>query len=107
MIAPTVDTHYTFSSVKGMNVYRIIQEAVNNALKYSGATTISVRFSEANEHLTIEISDNGKGFDTATVDSGNGLLNMKKRAREIGGTLEIASEETQGTTIVLNFPKHS
>tara|TARA_B100001179_G_scaffold233075_1_gene228950 strand:- start:516 stop:2345 length:1830 start_codon:yes stop_codon:yes gene_type:complete len=107
VIAPTVDTHYTFSSVKGMNVYRIIQEAVNNALKYSGATTISVRFSEANEHLTIEISDNGKGFDTATVDSGNGLLNMKKRAREIGGTLEIASEETQGTTIVLNFPKHS
>ncbi len=95
-----VDETHVFTSVEGMNIYRIIQEAVNNALKYAHADEIDVNISKKENHYQIEIIDNGKGFDTETVELGNGLSNMKKRAREIGGMLQIKSSQ-KGTGILL------
>ncbi len=90
------------SSVDGMNIYRIIQEAVNNAIKYADAEEINVNVSSVKEVLNINISDNGKGFDLANIELGNGLNNMKKRAKEIEAELEIDSSVNLGTTIKLS-----
>ena len=86
-------------SIVGMNIYRTIQEAINNALKYAQATQITVDIKKENAKIKIEIADNGIGFDPNTIDAGNGLLNMQKRMEEIGGTFHIDSEDEKGTTI--------
>lgn len=88
-----------FSSIIGINLYRTMQEAVNNAVKYSEATEISVNVTSQREQIKIEIKDNGKGFDSDTIEYGNGLYNMKKRIEEVGGTIEIKSKLNNGTTI--------
>src|SRR5690554_6726749 len=105
-IAPSVNRNHIFTSVAGMNIYRIIQEAVNNALKYSSGNKIEVHISKLENQYYIEIIDNGNGFDTASDEMGNGLNNMKKRAREIGGKLKIASEQNIGTRISLTLGSH-
>ncbi|WP_231565527.1 tetratricopeptide repeat protein [Psychroserpens sp. Hel_I_66] len=92
-----------FSSVEGMNIYRIIQESINNALKYSEAKHIIVDFTrnDARDELLCTITDDGKGFDVEHTFSGNGINNMKKRARDIGADLKIISNSTIGTKVVL------
>ncbi len=91
----------TLSSIIGMNIYRITQEAINNAIKYAEANTISVNIHNLNDTIKIEIKDDGKGFDLTKVELGNGINNMKKRAEEIGGKLTIESVINQGSTISL------
>lgn len=103
-IEENVDQTHVFSSVEGMNIYRIIQEAVNNALKYASAEEIELNISKVNGEYFIEITDNGSGFDPNSVEMGNGLNNMKKRAREIGGDIQFISTLNKGTRIILNFP---
>ena len=86
------------SSVEGMNVYRTIQEAINNSLKYAKASIIAVNIKLQENQIIISVKDNGNGFDVATVEKGNGLNNMKKRINEIGGKLTISSSDN-GTSI--------
>ena len=94
-----------FSSIIGINLYRTIQEAINNALKYSDADSISVKVASQDKKIKIEIQDNGKGFNIETVAFGNGLNNMVKRIEEIDGSFEIDSHEKQGTTIHILIAK--
>lgn len=97
-----IDAQYSLSSIEGMNLYRIIQESVNNALKYSAAKNIDVSIKKSPTHeLQISISDNGKGFDWEEIEQGNGLSNIKKRAEEIGAVLQITSTLGQGTRVEL------
>lgn len=88
------------TSVEGMNIYRTIQEAINNAIKYANASIISVNVKEQDGQTKITISDNGSGFDTETTESGNGLQNMKKRIEEIGGKFHLSSSNN-GTQIAI------
>src|SRR5690606_4912586 len=74
-IEKNVDEAHILSSVEGMNIYRIIQEAVNNALKYATAEEVEVNISKEKNKYKIEIADNGKGFDPNTIEMGNGLNN--------------------------------
>lgn len=90
-----------FTSVKGMNVYRIIQEAINNALKYAEASVITIKVQPKDSQLIFEVMDNGIGFDLDEVTLGNGLENMKKRAHEINGTLNITTKKGKGTSVIL------
>ena len=94
-----------FSSVVGVNLYRTIQESVNNAMKYANASHIVINAEKFQEGLKIEIKDDGKGFDTKNVDVGNGLLNMKKRMEEIGGNFSINSEIGKGTSVNVELLK--
>lgn len=94
------------SSLVGINLYRTIQEAVNNSVKYSDGNEIAVKVSDVNNQIKIEINDNGKGFDLETTDFGNGLHNMKKRIEEVNGNFEIQSKPNQGTTITVLLPKN-
>lgn len=88
-----------FSSAHGINLYRTIQEAVNNAIKYAEATAITITTRLENAGLSISILDNGKGFDPQEQREGNGLYNMQKRVEEIGGQFLISSAIGHGTQI--------
>lgn len=96
-----VDTSKTFTSVEGMNIHRVIQEAIHNSLKYASASQIKVEVYKMVSNLVFKISDNGKGFDVSTVKRGNGLSNMEKRITNIGGEIQINSKENQGTQVVV------
>lgn len=99
-----LDKQYEFSSVVGMNIYRIIQESVNNALKYADASKIEVHIEKIQQQFKIEIIDNGKGFVLAEVELGNGINNIKKRAKEINGEVQFSSIPSKGTNITLHTP---
>jgi signal transduction histidine kinase len=86
------------------NIYLIFKEAVNNAVKYSNATEITVRLTLYVRQLHLEIIDNGQGFDPATVQYGNGVANMRLRASEIGGRLDLYTQPGQGVRLVLVAP---
>lgn len=103
----SLDHEQKFTSIQGMNMYRIIQEAVNNAIKYASASKVQVSVEETDEYFQISILDDGKGFDRESVPLGNGLNNMAKRARDIGAELSVASEKGKGTTLNLRIPKNT
>ena len=100
-IEPILKTQ-KLTSVQGMNIYRTIQEAVNNAIKYADATMISINAKQVENQLKIIIQDNGIGFDEATVEKGNGLQNMQKRIEEIGGEFHLSSSN-EGTRIEIHI----
>ena len=102
-----VNLDETFESTKGMNIYRIIQEGVNNAMKYSEANRIEVQIDKKDSTFLVDIKDNGVGFDLEAIENGNGLNNMKKRASDLDGSLEIDSAVTKGTHVRLRFPAKS
>lgn len=89
-----------------LQVFRIIQEAVNNIIKYSNAIAAQIRVQQNGQSIVVVIQDNGKGFDVnQALNSSNsfGLLNMIERTRLINGTFDIQSN-TKGTIIKLIIP---
>jgi signal transduction histidine kinase len=88
------------SSQNALNIFRIVQEALHNALKHSEATTISVEIC-SHETIVIKISDDGKGMEKMEASEGNGLLNMQARAREIGMQFSVTSKINEGTVMSL------
>ena len=88
------------------HLYRIAQEAVNNALRHSGADQICIALRQNDDQIVLEVSDNGVGIDVAEdgvvaarKDRGMGLRTMQYRAGMIGGTLQIERRETGGTSV--------
>ncbi|MEZ4802066.1 MAG: tetratricopeptide repeat protein [Gelidibacter sp.] len=102
-IDDTVDLNRKFSSVEGMNIHRIIQEAIHNSLKHAKPTQIRVDVEQHGATIEFQVADNGNGFDVASVERGNGLNNMQKRAHDIGGILKIVSKENEGTQVVVSL----
>ena len=87
---------------KEIIIYRMVQEILNNTIKHSGATKISLAVQYTNGMLTLLISDDGKGFDVTKKlsepgEMGNGLLNLKGRAKVINATYGIDSVVGKGT----------
>jgi len=93
------------TSVQGMNIYRTIQEAVNNSIKYANASIIAINAKKIENRIKISVQDNGIGFDLATVEKGNGLQNMQKRIEEIGGEFGLDSS-SEGTSITVLLKKN-
>lgn len=91
----------TLTMEQRKNLYLIFKEAVNNAVKYSGTEKLHVRLTQTGKELILNVEDEGRGFDPVTVKSGNGLGNIKNRAKELNATLEISSREGKGTTVRL------
>ena len=93
------------------NIFRIIQEAINNSVKYSGGTKIDVSLQQVDDDLIVEVIDDGKGFDARLVDersvnieSGSGFFNMHERSEYINGNLKVETEQGKGTTVRLTVP---
>ena len=81
-------------------LYRIAQEALQNALKHSSARAIDMRLTGAADRLTLTVTDDGAGFDVkATEGRGLGLISMRERLEAVGGTLRIDSVEGRGTRV--------
>ncbi len=88
-----------------VNLYRIIQEAIQNIIKHARANTITINFSlDSSDILHVNIIDNGLGFDLNQKNQGIGLLNIESRASKIKGEFKIASEIKNGTTLTLEIP---
>jgi two-component system, NarL family, sensor histidine kinase UhpB len=81
------------------NIYLFCKEAINNAVKYSNATTLELSIKEMDGKLEFSVSDNGQGFDAVMVRRGNGLENMQKRADDIGAKLILQSKLNEGALV--------
>ncbi len=95
-------------SVYEVAIFRIIQEALNNIFKHSEAVTATIKIKRERDLITLEITDDGKGFAYEQLTTGNesegfGLLGMIERVDLIGGEIDISSEENIGTTITVEF----
>ncbi|SFT72351.1 Tetratricopeptide repeat-containing protein [Algoriphagus locisalis] len=101
----SLDPNFSMVSSEGIQIYRIVQEAIQNSLKYAYPSQIMVSVAQVGEDFQLEIKDDGTGFDESTIKPGNGLYNMRKRAEELGGKLEIGSETGKGTSVTLLIPK--
>lgn len=94
---------YDVNSDKRHNIYLVVKEALHNILKHSGASEAWLSICVIKGCLSIKIQDNGVGIALSRNSiNGQGLANMKKRARELGGSITIKS--TEGTNIILNIP---
>jgi signal transduction histidine kinase len=93
-------------------IYRILQEALNNAAKHSSANHLRISLKKVRNRLTLAVEDNGRGFDLEQVASsydisvleGLGLMSMKERAELSGGMLKITSQLDKGTSIIASWP---
>lgn len=84
-----------------LSVYRIVQEALTNALKHASATRVSVRISEDQEAVVIEVRDDGRGAARPNVDgSGRGLIGVRERAAMFGGSVEAGADPDRGGFVV-------
>jgi len=85
-------------------VYRLVQEALNNAARHAGTDSAMVEVTEADEIIQVRIHDEGRGFDPAAETDGFGLLGMRERVTLAGGTLKVESAPDQGTTVIAVLP---
>jgi len=86
-------------------LFRIAQEAIQNAIKYSGARNIRVQLQGETQRITLNIIDDGTGFDVeSAAGKGLGLLSMHERAESVGGTLKIVSRKNAGTRVQASVP---
>lgn len=87
-----------------INIYRVVQEAVNNSVKHSGAKALSVSISKnGGKYVSIEVKDNGKGMNPDANGNGYGLKNMQDRVKDLGGDILIDSNE-KGTKVSFTIP---
>lgn len=84
-------------------VYRLLQEALTNITKHARANTVRVTLKQSDGELSIEVQDDGQGFDTSAQSSGFGLLGMHERVGLAGGTLSISSD-SGGTLLAARVP---
>lgn len=88
-----------------VSIYRIVQEALTNVARHAEATEVAISLAVDDEGITVEISDDGKGFDFAPQsESSMGLTGMKERARAMRGVLEVQSASGAGTTVKALLP---
>lgn len=90
-------------SEKGIRVFRIIQEAVNNAIKHSRSQNIYVQISDMDDFISIKIIDDGRGMEMEKLDRKSGLRNMEERAKRVGADFKIISEINKGTEVCLKL----
>ena len=117
-VAETHDLRFTvdidridglFTPEGEINLFRIVQESVNNIVEHAAATEASVTIKRNERHVLVTIRDNGKGFDAAALSvagstpRGFGLVGMAERAHVLGGDYQIHSVPGHGTVVTLNI----
>jgi signal transduction histidine kinase len=73
------------------NLLLAAKEMLHNALRHAGANTVVLRVGRTTEGRELAVEDDGRGFDRSVPSSGNGLANLERRARAVGGRLDLAS----------------
>jgi two-component system NarL family sensor kinase len=93
-------------SAQALHLFRMMQECVNNALKHSGCTELQL-YIESSDYWRIVITDNGSGFNTANVQQGNGLANLKQRAATNAWSIAWQPGSTNGTIVTISNKAHT
>ena len=89
-----------------IHFYRIIQESLQNIYKHANATEVKLKMTCESDKISLILSDNGVGFDVNKGKSGIGLKNMKSRIKEIEGSITLASQLGEGTSVTIEAPKN-
>lgn len=103
------DIDNCFTSENEINLYRLMQEAMNNIIKHSEASKVNIFIKRVGTVIDLNIEDNGKGFNTDKLNSGKqkgrgfGMVSMFERARILGDELKLISKENGGTKLLLNI----
>jgi signal transduction histidine kinase len=103
--------HPPMEEEKGVLLFRIAQEALANVRKHSRGKTVEVSLASGNGDLRLSVRDDGDGFDAENTLAGSndgmrfGILGMRDRAEVLGGTLDIASKPSSGTTVTVQVPR--
>ena len=101
---PDIIPEITMNPDTRRNIFYAIQEAIHNGVKHGDCLEIGLKIEISQHSMEITVQDNGKGFDQVKSGSGgNGLLNMRKRAEELGGSFEITSSPGEGTRVLFKF----
>jgi signal transduction histidine kinase len=106
-IRVTLETKGTARQVdanKSIHVYRVLQEALSNVARHSGAQDAVVRLSFGADKLEMDVEDHGRGLDASTTRRGLGLVAMRERAALVGGTLDFLRPAPGGTLVRLSMP---
>jgi len=88
------------------DLYLLFKEAINNAAKYSYCKKVTIIITLDNNEITLQITDDGRGFNAGNGTTGNGLRNMKQRAADMKGSVTITSEKGKGATVFLKLKPH-
>ena len=100
--SPDLEKHLDES--QKLMIFRVIQEAMNNTIKYAQATSVQLNLKTEGGNLALLIADDGKGFDITTVKKGAGLKNIQNRVYLTGGNLLLETAPGKGCKIIINFP---
>lgn len=100
----TIQFDERLTTEKELNLYRIAQELISNALKHSKATQLSITLEKKKKLLCLLVSDNGIGFNNDKIHNGIGLINVQSRVSKIEGTLSIKSTLGKGTITEIKVP---
>ncbi len=84
--------------------YRMVQEAVSNALKHAKAANLTIQATRVEGSLNLMVEDDGKGFDVSAINDGMGMANLRERAAEFNGTVRVDSGQGRGTTVIIDLP---
>jgi two-component system sensor histidine kinase UhpB len=98
-------TAFPIDNNAGVQIYRVLQEALNNVSRHSGAKEAWVRLTFLSNALALEVQDHGKGFSPQAAHQGIGLVGMRERAELIGATLELLQRDGGGTVVKLSVPR--
>ena len=96
-----------FDENEEINIYRIVQESVNNIIKHSNASNASIKITRRENSVEVRIEDNGAGFDPSIIESkrtGLGLVGLKERSNLLGGDIAIESSTGEGTKVIVKIP---
>ena len=85
-------------------VYRILQEALNNAIRHSKATNVLIRIKKKENNIELTVQDDGIGFNIAAIKKGIGLKNIENRVYLINGKLQVNTAPGSGCTLMVHFP---
>lgn len=89
---------------RDLALYRIVQEFVQNTLKYGEANQLCVKVATSEQHLSISVMDDGVGFDMNTVNAGLGTRNIKSRVEYLNGSYKLWSEPGKGVSLQMTIP---
>jgi signal transduction histidine kinase len=89
-----------------LSLFRVVQEAIHNALKYSGQNRFEVQLAANEREIELKVSDRGRGFDAESMRDGKGLglVSMAERIHQVNGTFNIDSQPSTGTRIEARVP---
>ncbi|MEI6804110.1 MAG: ATP-binding protein [Burkholderiales bacterium] len=102
----TNNEHLSVAKPIELTAYRTAQEALTNVSKYAACTLVQIDISDADDVLTLEVTDNGKGIGAEELDkpSAYGIRGLRERAKTVGGWLDVSTRAGAGTSIILSVP---